>query len=1036
MKRIISAVLAAAVSMSVMASAAYAGNTSYFKSEISEIEGLIQDCRDRGISTDYEDICLATLQRFAGYIEDDEAAGYNSSLIAYDKQAMLDMYNETKSNLNGYLSGTKTPLQAEVSSMKNLSNDGFTLLQSRKPVYSIGYGHFNMARDDIEKFRSFGAGNIQFEAGPDKVQPISGDDLPSWTFLQDTSDGTSSQSITSSAATDGQSSLKVSVSGATARLYQNLFLETGCDYNLSFDIRGSKGLSIKAYYGSKQMNVDYSGSWRTVTEVMSANDISNHLPFYITMSGTGTVYIDNVKVCKDNETDNYALNGSFEDKLYGENIAYALKALAEASASDIGVSVALSPHNFPKGLTDEGLYTDYPEFIQYNIDSQKAREVIEDYLRYFIPIISKYSCVTNICLTNEPLYDTRFSADFYNPKFREYLKDKYGTIESLNSAYGTSYQSFDSTNMPALKSVNHIDMSEPLAYDWVLFNRQVFADWHKWMADIIREYTDIPLNTKMGSYMSYATTNEWMATAGTDAEKYSAFLDWAGNDSAAYIDKEGSILNKMMWYDFLRSVTNKPVYNSEDHIIEDRNFEFSEHQTKNLVNDLWQGAIHGRAMSTIWVWERSYSSGDAHSGSILLRPDCVWQAGKTGLDLSRLSEYISAVNTDKPKTAIFYSDASAIYDSEYISKIMSVYKNLLTLGEKVDFVTENTLGRLADYDTVIAYGTGYASNSVRNAFYEYAKSGKKLICGKGDFGKNEYAKTADGNRVTVKAIIAYESDLRKVLSDEIERRVVVVDNQTGAETQNIEYEYTVDDNSVILNMTGLTYGKSNDVSVYLDGKKLVIGTELINNTTYKEKITVSGLEPVLLSFDIKKNTAAPGEVKNAKVTSDGTLSWKNSGEYTHTTVIYNEASNSFIAETEGSEISLPGFGTYRLRAKSFAGILSNPSYITYADGNIFEVSLSDISYKNGKVFAQVNVKNTTENKVYGAAKVSVSDGDGKEVASACVEGMYNGNGRKTFSVGLVCDGAADSISATVVSTRVSGIRYSETDTKKLSEDIK
>ena len=109
--------------------------------------------------------------------------------------------------------------------MKNLSNDGFTLLQSRKPVYSIGYGHFNTARDDIENFRSFGAGNIQFEAGPDKVQPISGDDLPSWTFLQDTSGGTSSQSITSSAATDGQSSLKVSVSGATARLYQNLFLE-------------------------------------------------------------------------------------------------------------------------------------------------------------------------------------------------------------------------------------------------------------------------------------------------------------------------------------------------------------------------------------------------------------------------------------------------------------------------------------------------------------------------------------------------------------------------------------------------------------------------------------------------------------------------------------------------------------------------------------------------------------------------------------------------------------------------------------------
>ena len=112
---------------------------------------------------------------------------------------------------------------------------------------------------------------------------------------------------------------------------------------------------------------------------------------------------------------------------------------------------------------------------------------------------------------------------------------------------------------------------------------------------------------------------------------------------------------------------------------------------------------------------------------------------------------------------------------------------------------------------------------------------KNLICEKSDFGKNEYAKAADAGRVTGNAIIAYESDLRKVLSDEIERRVVVIDNQTGTETQNIEYEYSVDDNRVILNMTGLTYGKSNDVSVYLDGKKLMIGTELIDNVAYKEK---------------------------------------------------------------------------------------------------------------------------------------------------------------------------------------------------------
>lgn len=1033
MKKIISAVLTAAVLMSVMTSAAYAGNAGYFRSEISEIESLIQNCRDKGISTDYEDVCLATMQRFAGYIEDDEAAGYNSSLIAYDKQAMLDMYNETKSNLNAYLSGMKEPLNANLADMRDLSNDGFTLFEKGKPVYSIGYGHFNTAMEDVENFRGFGANNIQLECGPSKVQPIENDNLASWMFVKEISSGTCSEEITSSSVTEGKSSLKISVQDSKGRIYQNLFLERGYDYKLSFDIRGSKGLSVKVHWGDYVVPVDYSGNWRSIAIDINKKNVSNHLPFYISAEGSGTLFIDNIKACKKNESDSYIINGGFEDELYSENISLILKTLAKASDSNVGVSVLLSPHLFPKNLTGENIYSDSPEFIQYIVDAPVPKGIIEDYLRYFIPIISKYSSVTNICLSNEPLYDTRYSPNFYNPKFRDYLAEKYGTIAKINSLYGTSYSDFSDTQMPTIKTPNHINMSEPLAYDWVLFNRSIFADWHKWMADIIKEYTDIPLNTKMGNYMGWYTTNEWLATAGTDAELYSEFLDWSGNDAAAYIDDEGSLIRKLMWYDYLRSVTNKPVYNSEDHIIEDRNFEFSEHQTKNLVNDLWQGAIHGRAMSTIWVWERSYSTKDAYSGSILIRPDCVWQAGKTGLDLSRLSEYIKAINADKRKTAIYYSSTSAIYDNEYLGKIESVYKNLLTLGEKVDFVTENTLGKLSEYDTVIAYGTGYASNDVLKAFYEYEKSGKKVICQKNDFGKNEYAKSTDGSRITSNATIAYESNLRKVLSDGIERRLIVVDNQTGTESHNIEYEYSVNENRVVLNMTGMTYGTNNDVSVYLDGKKLVVGTELIKNVPYEEKITVNGLEPVMLSFDIRKNTEAPGQVKQIKVTADGMLSWKNSGEYTYSTLIYDEASNSLIAESEENKVMLPKFGTYRLRAKSFAGMFSNPMYVTYADGNIFEVGLSDISYRNGKAHACVDVKNTTADKVYGATKVVVLDAAGKEIASACVEGLYNGNGRKSFSVDLVCEGAADSISATVMSTRVAGIKYSESYTAKISE---
>ena len=43
-----------------------------------------------------------------------------------------------------------------------------------RPVFFIGYGHFNQVRHDIEKFPGYGANIIQFEVGPSDLFPKEG----------------------------------------------------------------------------------------------------------------------------------------------------------------------------------------------------------------------------------------------------------------------------------------------------------------------------------------------------------------------------------------------------------------------------------------------------------------------------------------------------------------------------------------------------------------------------------------------------------------------------------------------------------------------------------------------------------------------------------------------------------------------------------------------------------------------------------------------------------------------------------------------
>ena len=160
-------------------------------------------------------------------------------------------------------------------------------------------------------------------------------------------------------------------------------------------------------------------------------------------------------------------------------------------------------------------------------------------------------------------------------------------------------------------------------------NDEVFLEWHEWLAGIVREYfPNTPLHAK--TMKTISLTNPYGSLCDPKPEVFDSFSDWTGTDCVSYFkETDGShsdysddgFLLKMLWYDFLFSTTGKPVYNSEDHIVQDQHDTFDEKYAIHSRADLWQGMMHHNKMSTVWVWHRTYNADSEQYNSVLHSPD-------------------------------------------------------------------------------------------------------------------------------------------------------------------------------------------------------------------------------------------------------------------------------------------------------------------------------------------------------------------------------------------------------------------------------
>ncbi len=418
----------------------------------------------------------------------------------------------------------------------------------------------------------------------------------------------------------------------------------------------------------------------------------------------------------------------FEDGIRTDGVREGIiRALDRARENGVRVCVLISPHYFPQWALDKwpGVQLQTRGFLNVAPDAPEVRDIYRQHIQALVPLIKDHPALHSICLSNEPV-SLAWQRDPYRlPLWQSWLERKYNTIAALNEVYRTEYTSFAEIPHPEL-SFN--EKRAPL-YDGVRFNQEAFAEFHAWMTGEIHTIApNLPCHAKVMILPMDRSTLFW----GTDPWDFAKLSQLNGNDCpnmrlAPGREWTNEWLGQNMYYDLQRSMKRVPIFNTENHIIRDREKNYI--PPEHIYTAIWQGAIHGQGASTTWAWQRTYDAKSDFEGLILHRAASTAAMSRCALDLMRLSKEVAALQNLTPSIAILYSNAAQVADPRHVDARARVYETLNFCGVPVGFITDEQIeaGLLEQYKCLFVAGAKASTARAIEAMRQWAGSGGCIV---------------------------------------------------------------------------------------------------------------------------------------------------------------------------------------------------------------------------------------------------------------------------------------------------------------------
>lgn len=870
--------------------------TLVFNNQLKEIEKLMRKCDKQGITYDNERAYYKTVQLFTKFMNED-AARNDFSKTDYFIKELSELCDSMTASLNAYLKGEKISVPvphyvitgedkivgSEIYAMNEVNGQLIEM-----PTTFIGFGHFDPIAKLLPEFRDYGFNTLQLEVGPSTVLRARGD-VPNWAF--EVNGAKAKASVTTNYKATGNKGLSLSNTSAVqpnvfASLTQSFFVKPNTTYRFGFKIKAKQATGF--WYTLNNFNDRHNlpedvSDWTDVESTFTTGENQNWTIFKFALDGpTEECYIDDAYVYEEGSDINLLENPGFEnedDGIFWElnyhHFQTMLGWIDKAEQNNAALVMLISPHY----LTD-GLMNKYPELKAgsqhnnpgYNVNSDIARKYIEEYLRAIMPLVKDKKSIKSITLANEPHLGAAGNTEFYQPRWEEYLKNKYGTIERLNEAWTRDFGDFSEVSMPTTQSY---DMRY---YDYMLFTDEQFQNWYLFMKDIIREYTDIPINVKImtttGEHDHQGVDRRYKTAFGMNPEPFAEFCEISGNDAILFPNwvksgEEGE-LEKSFYYDYQTSLRNAPIANTEDHIIFDQDSNYEDFYADFVETDLWQGAIHARAISDIWAWQRANGDTTAvFNGLFLDRPDCVAEVSTVVNDLARYAFEASAVRNEKREVAILYSISSRIYQPEYMNSVYKTYEAVAYNGHRPYILNEEIIDKLSECKVLIIPRAVHCKASAVAEINKFVENGGKvLILGEDSLQLTEetntkndeavvknilskakvYSCKPDGYFLSEPTDVQYCDYVEEILRENNMQYVRVVDATTGETVDNVEWLHGTKDGKIYVNINNYNIDMPLNIKVEIEGQVITASKELRSQTAQGEVITLEPYSPILLEI--------------------------------------------------------------------------------------------------------------------------------------------------------------------------------------------
>ncbi|MFN4032052.1 MAG: beta-galactosidase [Fimbriimonadales bacterium] len=534
-----------------------------------------------------------------------------------------------------------------------------------------------------------------------------------------------------------------------------------------------------------------------------------------------------------------------------------LPVLRRAAAANVKVDYLISPHYMP-----EWVYQQYPHlkqprdgFIRYSLFAPESLTVLRRYIDAFAPRLKDQPALMSLCLSNEPMNVESRESPPHQQAWRAWLQNRHKNLITLNTRWKTNYQSWDEIPVP--------DEGAGVIYaEWQAFNAETLANWHRALAEAIaRHLPDVPKHVKL---MSWSFTNDRELPRGVNPERFAEFCELNGNDASTYptYDRDAAWafdwVTTMLAHELQRSLRDAPVFNSEHHIIRDRETRYVPPQHARAA--LWEAAVRGLSATTFWVWERTDDPNSDFAGSLLHRPEIVEALAHTTLDLNRLAPAVAALQNQKPDVYLLYSQLDMVMQGvDAVVPRDSLYIALTMLGVRVGFVTERQLEtrQLPEgVAQIIIANTQYLSDEAFAALDQLRQQRGIQILG---FGEPNLQFDRYGRRRTSRpGGVTFErnplTDARRLflrlptlLENWQIKRPLRLLGENGQPVWGVAYRTAPYENGFVANLCNYTRQPITVRLVNAENQPIK-ATNLITGEPVEETLTLPPLEPVLLEW--------------------------------------------------------------------------------------------------------------------------------------------------------------------------------------------